>query len=140
MIRVALLFITLLFSASNVFACERDSECGNDQICNDNGQCVSDGRDWGSVTEFGITEDKDSLKNVTFASAESSKSAEAVLAAICGSLEWVRHDAPYNIFRGTANRTVFAVGPGGTWTTVHVRRGQTYRQGRGWGWSCRRPR
>lgn len=140
-IRISILFLALSFSTLNVFACERDAECDNDQICNDNGQCVSDGRDWSSLTEFGVTKDKNSLKNVKTFSAGTEKSTEAeALTSICGCLEWVRHDAPYNIFRGTANRTVYAVGPGGTWTTVHVRHGHTYRQGLNWGWSCSRPR
>lgn len=140
MLRITLLFLALSFSASNVFACERDAECDNDQICNDSGQCVSDGRDVESVTDFGTVQNEENLKSKTLFGAGSDKTTKAqALTPICGCLEWVRHDAPHNIFRGTANRTVYAVGPGGTWTTVHVRRGHTYRQGRNWGWSCSRP-
>ena len=40
--------ITLFFS-SVTLACYSDAECANDQICNDAGQCVSDGRDWNTL-------------------------------------------------------------------------------------------
>jgi hypothetical protein len=41
--------ICLLFAASASLACQSDAECGLDQICNDAGQCVPDGRDWNEL-------------------------------------------------------------------------------------------
>lgn len=42
--RTVILFLLLIPTLS--WACWSDTECKNDQICNDSGQCVADGRDW----------------------------------------------------------------------------------------------
>jgi hypothetical protein len=43
---VYLLFSLLFAFSSQTLACGSDAECANDEICNDAGRCVPDGRDW----------------------------------------------------------------------------------------------
>lgn len=45
-VKTIIFIVFSLLLASNVFACYSDAECANDQICNDAGKCVADGRDW----------------------------------------------------------------------------------------------
>lgn len=73
---VVFTIIAFFFSAS-IFACGSDAECANDQICNDSGQCVADGRDWKTLkTDLLISESVQKARETgaCYISAGSSKS------------------------------------------------------------------
>lgn len=64
----AMALFLLLFITSTSFACQSDAECRLDQICNDAGQCVPDGRDWKDLKKALIdasTASSQSIENVT---------------------------------------------------------------------------
>ena len=77
MIQAALLIMTAFLFSTNTFACGSDAECANDQICNDSGKCVADGRDWKALkTDLLISESIQKAKETgaCYISAGSSKS------------------------------------------------------------------
>lgn len=52
------LLVLALSLPGTALACGSDAECANDQICDDSGRCVPDGRDWKALkTELNASQE-----------------------------------------------------------------------------------
>ena len=83
-------------------ACESDAECDVDEICNDNNQCVADGRDW-----IEISEDSDGVQQVDEPMDEdvvipktNSEKMHVKRDAVCGLLEYRRYENSKQVYLG----------------------------------------
>ena len=104
-IQTVLLIMTAFLFSTNTFACGSDAECANDQICNDSGQCVADGRDWKALkTDLLISESIQKAKETgaCYISAGSSKSCHdgltfascaKVASGVSGVFDWKKGES-----------------------------------------------
>ncbi|WP_077343700.1 hypothetical protein [Pseudocolwellia agarivorans] len=122
-IKLKLLLVTFIMIFSPfTFACGSDAECKNDQICNDNGQCVADGRDWKTLKSdlIKIQNDKSEIISKNHASIESvdlpvtedvkngipnNSNTKSVKfnSTICGLLEFRRKEGNVYVYLGIRN-------------------------------------